>query len=222
MTPERVRRRLDEATAGRRLLDHPFYAAWAAGELTTEDLSYYATQYWRQVEAFPGYLEALAQRTEEPAVRKTLETNLSDERGDDHAGLWLRFAEGVGAEESHVQESAVEDETAHCVSTFDIGSQSAPVPFALGMLYGYESQTPAVARTKVEGLRSHYGIDGDAVSYFELHADVDERHSDELADAVALACNDESELREAEAGAMTGAAAVWHLLDGVARVRDIA
>ena len=50
---------LDEATADKRLLEHPFYQAWAAGTLTQDDLAFYSTQYWRQVEAFPGYLESL-------------------------------------------------------------------------------------------------------------------------------------------------------------------
>ena len=89
------------------------------------------------------------------------------------------------------------------------------------MIYGYESQTPEVAGAKASGLRSIYGIDGDGVTYFDLHGELDVEHSRELLAAIAeLAPNDEA-LRQAEAGASAGATALWSLLDGVARVRDI-
>ena len=37
------------------LLKHPFYQAWSAGELTKEDLKFYAEQYYHQVSEFPTY-----------------------------------------------------------------------------------------------------------------------------------------------------------------------
>ena len=87
------------------------------------------------------------------------------------------------------------------------------------MLYGYESQTPEVATTKVEGLRSFYGLSGAATEYFELHGELDVEHSTELAAAIDKVASDEAGLAEAEAGARAGAEAIWMLLDGVERVR---
>jgi pyrroloquinoline-quinone synthase len=89
------------------------------------------------------------------------------------------------------------------------------------MLYGYESQTPAVAKTKVDGLNRHYGIEGDGARYFELHGELDIEHSDELARAMAGAIVDEDSRAEAVEGARAGATAIWGLLDGVARARSI-
>ena len=54
-----------------RILEHPFYKAWAAGTLTLEDLSHYSAQYWRQVESFPAYLDHLAERLPDGLARKT-------------------------------------------------------------------------------------------------------------------------------------------------------
>lgn len=216
-----LRTRLDDATRDHRLLEHPFYKAWAGGTLTPEDLSFYSTQYWRQVEAFPGYLENLAGRLGNGDGRAAVNANLSDEIDDDHPGLWVRFAEAFGVGRSDLESSKAEPETIACVDTFDDGTSSKSPAFALGMLYAYESQTPEVAATKVRGLRDHYGIDGDALEYFELHGALDVTHSDDLVGALESTARSEADVADAEAGARAGAAAVYGLLDGVARVRGI-
>lgn len=217
-----VQKRLDEATADHRLLNHPFYRAWVEGTLTTDDLATYAEQYWRQVEAFPGYLASIAERLPEGPVRAIVEENLRDEVEDDHPGLWLRFAEAVGTTAERCRASNAEPETRACVETFSTGTREGSLPFALGMMYGYESQTPEVADTKVQGLRDRYGIDGDGVTYFSLHGTLDVEHTRELLNALGAVVGDEAALAEAEAGARAGAAAAWGLLSGVARVRSIA
>lgn len=215
------RARLDEAVAEHDLLQHPFYKAWTAGTLSQDDLAFYSTQYWRQVEAFPSYLQTLASRLD-GVSRDIVEENLSDEVDDDHAGMWLRFAAALGVEAGDVKTSEIEAETKRCVETFAESMATKSPAFALGMLYGYESQTPAVAKTKVDGLRRHYGIEGGGAHYFELHGELDVEHTDELARAMGETITDESARTEAVAGAKAGAAAIWTLLDGVARVRDIA
>ena len=220
MTP--LQSRLDRATASKPLLSHPFYEAWAAGTLTVDDLSFYAKQYWRQVEAFPGYLETVAHRLPAGRVKETVLANLADERDDDHPQLWLDFADALGAEEAQVRASQVEPETRSCVESFRAATAVASPAFALGMLYGYESQTPKVAETKIAGLRDHYGIEGPGASYFELHGELDVEHSNEMAAAIEELATDDAAKADAEAGAKAGAEAIWQLLDGVARVRGIA
>lgn len=214
--------RLDAQTKGFNLLEHPFYVAWSEGRLTTEDLSFYSEQYFRQVQAFPSWLDTLAGRLPQGEARSIVEENLADEAGDDHPGLWLTFAEALGVDADRVRASEVEPETSSCVESFRDAAESASIPFALGMLYGYESQTPAVAATKIEGLKTHYGIEGPGTEYFALHGELDVEHSAEMARAIADVCDDEADLAEAEAGARAGAAAIWRLLDGVSRVRQVA
>jgi pyrroloquinoline-quinone synthase len=217
-----LKQRMDEATKDARLLEHPFYKAWVAGELTLEDLSFYAGQYWRQVEAFPDYLGAVASRLPEGPARDTVTENLRDEVEGDHLGLWLAFAEGVGAARETVAKSSPVPETRDCVGAFRTATRDRSLPFALGMLYAYESQTPEVAASKVNGLRAHYGIDGAALEYFRLHGELDVEHSDDLAQAIATLVSDEASARQAEAGAKAGADAIWGLLTGIARERGIA
>ena len=78
-----------------------------------------------------------------------------------------------------------------------------------------------VATPKAEGLRGHYGIDGPGVEYFEVHGEIDVEHASELAEAIATVVTSEEELIQAAAGARAGAEAIWGLLNGVARARDL-
>ena len=221
MTGTEIAARLDRRTADDRLLDHPFYRAWADGTLTPEDLRFYSAQYWNQVTAFPGYLETLAGRLPESGARTSILENLADERDGDHTGLWLRFADAVGADAPTVRETPAEAETLACIAAFESAVRERSPLFALGMIYGYESQTPDVCDTKVSGLRNLYGIDGPGIAYFELHGELDVEHAGELAAAIAELSESEDDVREAEEGAAAGARAIRGLLDGVARVRGI-
>ena len=211
---------LDDAIDETRLLQHPFYEAWREGRLTRADLAFYAGQYWRQVEAFPGYLEALAGRLPEAAA-EIVRANRRDELEGDHAGMWLAFADAVGAGAGEVAGAPAEPETRACVEAFQTGAASASVPFALGMIYGYESQTPEVATTKAEGLRELYGVDGPGVEYFDVHGAIDVEHATELARALNEVVISDDDRVAAAAGARAGAEAIWRLLDGVARVREL-
>ncbi|HYP22480.1 MAG TPA: iron-containing redox enzyme family protein [Actinomycetota bacterium] len=213
--------RLDRSTADDRLLDHPFYRAWADGTLTTDDLRFYAAQYFNQVEAFPGYLAVLADRLPDSEAKTSVLENLADERDGDHLGLWLRFAAAVGADSVSVRETPAEDETLACIAAFEAAVRDRSPSFALGMIYGYESQTPDVCETKIKGLRDLYGVEGPGLEYFELHGELDVEHAGELAAAVAELSSSEDDLRDAEEGAVAGARAIRGLLDGVARVRGI-
>jgi pyrroloquinoline-quinone synthase len=212
--------RLADATSDRRTLDHPFYKAWAAGALTTEDLREYSKQYWRQVEAFPGYLQNVGSRLVSDRARSIVASNLSDEILGDHQGLWLDFANALGASETEVRSSNANERTDTCVRAFETATSKADAAFALGMLWGYESQTPEVAQTKVEGLRRFYGIDGEGVTYFELHGELDVAHADELMEAIRAEV-DGDRVDEVAAGARAGAEAIWTLLDGVCEARGI-
>jgi pyrroloquinoline-quinone synthase len=219
VAPDRIAQRLDRATAERRLLDHPFYRAWASGTLSLNDLGFYSTQYWRQVETFPAYLRSLADRLPESPARTSVQSNLADEIDGDHAGLWQAFAEGLGRSASELESADIEPETAACIASFIEGTRERSVAFGLGMIYGYESQTPEVATTKVDGLRAFYGVDGPATEYFVLHGQLDVEHARELAEVIDEVAGDEESLAEAERGARAGAEAIWGLLDGVERVR---
>ena len=84
---------VDQEIARYDLLKHPFYQAWSAGELTTQDLKFYAEQYYHHVSKFPTYLTSLHSRLPEGAMRRAVLANAYEEECEacPHSELWLRF-----------------------------------------------------------------------------------------------------------------------------------
>jgi thiaminase len=70
---------IDEQVNARRILLHPFYQRWTAGQLSREALADYAKQYYHHVAAFPAYLSAVHSNTEDGATRREILANLVDE-----------------------------------------------------------------------------------------------------------------------------------------------
>ena len=151
--------------------------------------------------------------------------NLSHEESgpDNHPELWLRFAGSVGASRESVQLAESNEETLRCVSEFNRLSRDARWPVGLAALYAYEAQQPAVARTKIEGLKMHYDLDSkDALGFFETHQTMDVWHSQTEKDVLLDQVRKNPELKTAVVSAVSDACdALNALLDGVCESRKI-
>jgi pyrroloquinoline-quinone synthase len=92
---------------------------------------------------------------------------------------------------------------------------------ALASLYTYESRVPAIARTKAEGLKQHYGADPATARYFTLHQVADVYHAKAWRDAIEseLAAHPEQADAALDAAEAT-AAALWNTLGGIERERQ--
>src|SRR5438034_10993236 len=77
MTTVEFFEQLDARIAKYDLLCHPFYKAWAAGELTQEDLREYARDYYHHVAAFPTYLAEFGIRLNDGELRRAVLAKLS-------------------------------------------------------------------------------------------------------------------------------------------------
>ncbi|MGA9507505.1 MAG: iron-containing redox enzyme family protein [Candidatus Sulfotelmatobacter sp.] len=219
---------LEASIAKYDLLCHPFYKAWAAGELTREDLREYARQYFPHVEAFPSYLAAFALRLEDGELRRAVLANMIDEKGIPggsgkesvpHAELWLDFAEGMGSRRDlqwHLPVTQVRDLTKHF---HNVASEGAPEE-ALAAFYAYESQVPRVAQEKERGLREMYSADDKTCGYFALHATADIHHSNVWRTQLEklVAANPET-AEAALAAAQNAARMLWQALDGIEATR---
>lgn len=217
MAPSLVLDGLDDLIRQRSILEHPFYRAWEEGTLTREQLAAYARVYYPHVRAFPSYLAAAIEHADDQRTRAELEDNLQDELGNPapHDELWLDFAGGLGADRNQVASARPHPAAAHIVSTFE-GLARESLAAGLAALYAYESQQPAVARTKAEGLRAHYGVtEPSALAYFRVHEEADVRHRQGERDALA-ACLEAGVAAETVTEAASRALdAYWGLLDGV-------
>ena len=215
---------LDARIAKYDLLCHPFYKAWAAGDLTRDDLREYAQDYYHHVEAFPSYLAAFALRLEEGELRRAVLTNMCDERGVEggvgkdsvpHAELWLDFAEGMGSSRDLRWHTPI-PEIRQLTKYFQRVANEATPEEALAAFYAYESQVPRVAQEKERGLREMYGADDKTCGYFSLHTTADVYHSSVWRSHLEkqVAANPESAEATLDA-AENAARMLWQALDGI-------
>jgi pyrroloquinoline-quinone synthase len=186
--------RIDEARARWNVLDHPFYLRWERGELSRDDLAYYAGEYRHAVVALAD-AAAVAGNAEHAAEEKA------------HIGLWDDFATAVDAP----LDRAPSIETRECAASW----RPEDTLEARAVLYAVESGQPAVSQTKLTGLVDHYGFTAGskATEYFELHSDRDHEHAAASAEVLRNAAPEAADrLVAAAEAALKGN---WRLLDGV-------
>ena len=209
---------IDSKVAERAMLKHPFYQAWTEGRLPLDSLRDYARQYFHHVEAFPRAVSAVHSACPDRDGRRMLAENLAEEEGieagkQDHATLWLMFACGLGESEDAVRAQELNPETEALIATFRRLSRQSYAA-GLGALYAYESQFPAVASAKIEGLVDRYGIDDEeTLRFFRVHQHADVEHS-----AVCRALLDrlpDDQKAEAVVAGEELAGALWNFLSGV-------
>ena len=213
-----VSARIDEKVAKRAMLSHPFYQAWTEGRLPLDTLRAYSRQYFHHVDAFPRAVSAVHSACPDRDGRRMLAENLAEEEGleagkQDHASLWLMFACGLGESEEGVRLQQLNPETQALIDSFRNLSWRSYAS-GLGALYAYESQFPAVATAKIEGLIDRYGIsDEPTLRFFRVHQSADVEHS-----SVCRALLDRLPAEEQEEAIAAGeelARALWNFLSGV-------
>lgn len=214
---------LDDCIHKYDLLCHPFYKAWAAGDLTRDDLREYAETYYQHVAAFPTYLAELGIRLEDGELRRAVLSNMTDEKGGEdafgdpqpsHAELWLDFVEGMGG--TRLRKRHPLAEIRGLTTHFHRVASEGTVEEALAAFYAYESQVPRVAAEKDRGLRKLYGADEKTRSYFTLHTTADVYHSQVWRKQLAKRIQANPQAAErALSAAETAAKALWTALDGV-------
>jgi pyrroloquinoline-quinone synthase len=186
--------RIDEARTRWNVLDHPFYLRWERGELSREDLAYYAGEYRHAVVALAD--AAAVGGDSEHAAEEVA-----------HIDLWDDFAAALEAPLDREPST----ETRECATAW----RSEDSLEARAVLYAVESGQPAISQTKLTGLVDHYGFTAGtkATEYFELHADRDHEHAAASAEVLRKAAPEDTDrLVAAAEAALKGN---WHLLDGV-------
>ncbi|MFN7996227.1 MAG: CADD family putative folate metabolism protein [Bryobacteraceae bacterium] len=205
---------LNERIDAQHLLKHPFYVAWANGELTLEDLRLYSARYFAHVKAFPAYLSEMHSRCEDLDVRKIVAGNLAEEEGGTvtHPELWLDFAAALGADGGSIRRAPAGLGVRELIETYRDVARLETGLAAVG-LYCYEKQVPAVSASKIAGLKQNYGVtDEAALRYFSVHETADVKHSAEW-EAVIDRTAPDAEQALAVAGRVL--AALWGALDGI-------
>jgi pyrroloquinoline-quinone synthase len=214
---------IDSMIKKRSLLLHPFYRAWTKGELTMESLRDYASQYYHHVAAFPTYLSATHANMVNIQDRRLVLENLNDEEAGtpNHPELWLQFVESLGLSRNDAIGTPAQSETRNLIGEFRNICGQKSTASALAALYAYESQIPAIAESKINGLKRHYGFeDNSGIEYFTVHIEADKEHSAVERNLLSryIDSDNAAEAMESIERVLT---ALWGLLDGVSRRHGI-
>jgi pyrroloquinoline-quinone synthase len=215
---------IDAMIASRHLLTHPFYQAWTRGELSLDALRDYAKQYYHHVAAFPTYLSAVHANTDDLATRRHILSNLMDEEAGspNHPELWLHFAGSLGVDPAEVQSAQLWPETRQLIDAFRGICRQGSTEDGLAALYAYESQIPAVAESKIDGLKRFYNISSrEGLAYFEVHEEADREHSGVERELLKSRVTEQS-APSAKRSVDTVLNALWEMLSGVCRRHAIA
>jgi pyrroloquinoline-quinone synthase len=210
----------------RHLLTHPFYVAWTNGELSLDQLKTYAGQYMHHVLAEPTYLSAVHSNTPHYAIdgtsdlrpRQTILQNLVEEElgAKNHPALWKQFAHALGLGEGDLAKAAALPATQRLIETFTDLCRNRPYYAGLAALHAFESQVPAVAAVKIEGLRRFYGIDDPSeYEFFSVHEKADVWHSAEEWKLIERAADTPEKRAEVLAATQAACDALWSFLDEV-------
>ena len=188
-----IKRRLDETISNWNLLENPFYQAWSDGTLPQEALRTYAGEYGALISLMANGWETLA------------DYEIAQEERE-HLELWNDFAQSLGTEAGQARIGQVRKLVETAQRLF-----STPTT-ALGALYAFESQQPATAQSKLEGLQSFYNLPQTAEPYFEVHSH-NEHESEKLLDQIKLLSSEEQE--KALDACETMSVALWDALNGI-------
>lgn len=205
--------RLDQVRAARTVLEHPFYLRWSAGELSADELGFYAGEYRHAVLALAEASTRAAACAPE-AHAPELEAHASAEAS--HVAMWDRFAQAAGAPQP--QSRPPLPETLECVRAWTEGEDLLE---QLAVLYAIEASQPEVSRTKLEGLRLHYGYaeEGPALEYFSTHELLDVEHARQAGELIESLISrlpePEPKAQRMEQLAEAALDGNWRLLDGV-------
>lgn len=213
------------------LLKHPFYQAWTQGVLTRSQLREYTAQYFHHVLAEPTYLSAIHSNTPhgtavgkfgDVSVRQTILANLVDEEAGErnHPALWKSFAFALGMTESDLSEAVPLRSTVELVDTIKGICRDEPFYCGLAAMHAFESQVPAIAETKIDGLKKSYGFDAPGAqagySFFTVHQEADVHHAASEWEIIERYAEGPQKQAHVLSATTRTCDALWGFLDGVA------
>jgi len=188
-----TKQRLDATLEKWDLLKHPFYQAWSAGTLPVEALKVYASEYG-------AFINTLADGW------MTLDDAETAHEEEEHAELWEQFANALETKISKPEITQTKELVTVSKNLF------ASPATTLGAMYAFEAQQPATAKSKLEGLKTHYSLPAEVEPYFEVHSANWHESEKILASVEKLSPEEQTQVEQA---CEKMAEALWNTLTGI-------
>jgi pyrroloquinoline-quinone synthase len=202
---------------------HPLWLRIAAGEVPRESLPVFAAQFFLQVREFPRAVSALHAACPFPEVRIELAESLYEEEtgrisgcGLPHPELFIRFGLGLGMKREELVEAQPLPGTAALIHWFEVATrQRSFIEGAAAINLAAEGQVPGAFGPFARALEQHYGLDREAVAFWDVHEIADREHSD-VGDHIVVRFATNDEWRERVRAAVAQSLDMWWLFfDGI-------
>ena len=180
------------------LLEHPFYQAWSMGTLPDGHLKLYASEY-------AAFIGMVAKGWEACGDSEIAEEEV------EHYGLWKDFAKSLGNADVNTSISEVNTLVQKCEDNYENYTT------ALGALYAFERQQPATAKSKLDGLKTHYQHLNADETYFDVHVDDEEEPAILLKNMEALSAEEQD---KAVAACEDVAIGLYNALTGIMKTAE--
>jgi pyrroloquinoline-quinone synthase len=200
--------------------NHPMAVKIRNGELSKTQVREWAKQWYHGFlkDADRWVAQAFA-HCPDPVYRKALIENAYEEgtgfhsKTKGHPILYLEFLADLGVTAEELDNTPLTpDATASLLNFWTI--QTIPW-YQFGPLFlTSESQVPLTYLSVIEGLRKHYGVSEEALTFFKIHAgEVDEEHSSWNARVIEEWATTERDQAEARQILRQTAGLIWNLLN---------
>jgi len=176
---------LSDARASRHSGLHPFSKAWAAGELSIDQLGFWAIQHHYYIDHIPQQFGHFFCRLPDLDARLLMLENLvgeemPDQPGKRHPELMAKFAQACGVSRERVL-NADEDGVilpgtrAMRAWIYELVGFRHVVEGAAGIMLALEGQTPTLFPQYVEACKK-MGLNDDDLEFFHVHMEADVEH----------------------------------------------
>ena len=204
---------------------HPLWLRIERGELSNAELRGFAAQFFLQVREFPRAVSALHASCPFPDERAELAESLYEEEtglisgcGLSHWELFIRFGSALGIAREQLVDARPHAETAALIDWFWVSThQLSFIEGAAAINLAAEGQVPGSFGPFARALEKHYGLDREAVSFWDVHEIADREHSN-VGDHIVVRLASSDEWRDRVRSAVSRSLDLWWLFfDGIER-----
>ena len=205
---------------------HPLWLRIRDGGVSRDDLRVFAAQFFLQVREFPRAISALHAACPYPGERRELALSLYEEETGrisgcnlPHPELFIRFGSGLDMAREDMTEAQPLPGTEALIDWFELSTrQRSFIEGAAAINLAAEGQVPGAFAHFARALQKHYGLDREAVAFWDVHEQADRDHADVGNNIVVRHADTPEWQRRVRAAVEHSLDMWWQFFDGIERV----